>query len=104
MIDWEAYFEALKIPFVLLACTIVFTALFCIFLNWGTAQKEKEHIHKKEEIKQSLMPNWSLRNAMIINRETCNYTSGDVRLGMGLYRTPEESDKYIEDSLKQSLP
>ena len=50
------------------------------------------------------MPNWSLENAMKVNRETCNYTPGDVRLGMGLYRAPEESEKYIEDSLKKPLP
>lgn len=32
------------------------------------------------------------------------HTSGDVRLGMGLCRTPEETDKYIEESLKRPLP
>lgn len=104
MINWEAYFEALRIPLIMIACVIVGTVILCLFLNWATSEEEKEHARKREEIKKSLMPNWSLRNAMIINRETCNYTPGDVRLGMGLYRTPEESEKYIEESLKRPLP
>lgn len=29
---------------------------------------------------------------------------GNTRLSMGLYRTPAEADKYIEESLKRPLP
>jgi len=29
---------------------------------------------------------------------------GDYRLSMGLYRTPEETEKYIQKSLKRKLP
>ena len=32
------------------------------------------------------------------------YTPGDVRLGMGLYRTPTEQEKYRQKSLKRKLP
>ena len=104
MRNWEACFEALRIPLILLGCVIVGMVILCLFLNWSTSEEDKEHARKRKEIEKSLIPNWSLRNAMIINRETGNYTPCDVRLGMVLYRTPEESDKYIEDSLKRPLP
>lgn len=32
------------------------------------------------------------------------YVRGNVRLSMGLYRTPEEADRYIEEALKRPLP
>jgi len=32
------------------------------------------------------------------------YTPGNVRLGMGLYRTPGEQEKYLRKSLKRKLP
>ena len=32
------------------------------------------------------------------------YTAGNVRLGMGLYRTSKEQEKYIKKSLKKKLP
>ena len=32
------------------------------------------------------------------------YVRGDYRLSNGLYRTPEESEKYIQKSLKRKLP
>ena len=36
--------------------------------------------------------------------ETNNNISGNVRLSKGLYRTIEEQEKYIEDSLERELP
>ena len=38
------------------------------------------------------------------NQEAYRYVRGNVRLSKGLYRTPEEADKYIEESLKRPLP
>lgn len=32
------------------------------------------------------------------------YTSGNVRLGAGLYRSVEEQQQYIKKSLKRKLP
>ena len=32
------------------------------------------------------------------------YVRGNARLSMGLYRTPEEADRYIEEALKRPLP
>ena len=49
------------------------------------------------------MPNWSLENAMKINRETCNYDPENMRLIKGLYSTPEEAEKHIEESLIKPL-
>lgn len=31
-------------------------------------------------------------------------TPGNIRLSMGLYRTPEETEKYIQKSLRRKLP
>jgi hypothetical protein len=50
------------------------------------------------------MPNWSLENAKKVNRETSYYDPDNIRLIKGLYRTPEEADKYIEESLERPLP
>lgn len=36
--------------------------------------------------------------------EQKKFTSGDVRLSMGLYRTPEEAEEYKTKSLKRKLP
>lgn len=92
----------MRLVLTLIAATVVLTTILCLWLNSGN--KDNKNIEKQKENKKSIMPNWSLENAMKVNRETCNCTSGDVRLGMGLYRTPEESDKYIEESLKRPLP
>ena len=32
------------------------------------------------------------------------YTPGNVRLGLGLYRTKEQQEQYIQKSLKRKLP
>ena len=32
------------------------------------------------------------------------YTPGNVRLGLGLYRTNTEQQKYLQKSLKRKLP
>ena len=37
-------------------------------------------------------------------RHPQRYVRGNARLSMGLYRTPEEADRYIEESLKRHLP
>ena len=40
-----------------------------------------------------------------INKKIKFYpTPGNIRLSMGLYRTPKETEKYIQKSLKRKLP
>ena len=70
----------------MIQCTIVTTVILCLFISWTTSQKKK-HALKKE-----------------VNQAPCNYVRGDIRLSKGMYRTPEEADKYIEASLKRPLP
>jgi hypothetical protein len=45
-----------------------------------------------------------IRGAQHMRKDNFTLTSGDVRLGMGLCRTPEKTDKYIDESLKRPLP
>ena len=42
--------------------------------------------------------------AKIGGKHPIKYVRGNARLSMGLYRTPEEADRYIEESLKRPLP
>ena len=37
-------------------------------------------------------------------RHPKQYVRGNARLSMGLYRTPEEANRYIKESLKRPLP
>lgn len=38
------------------------------------------------------------------NRKMQIYIPGNIRLSMGLYRTPSETERYIQKSLKRKLP
>ena len=104
IINLEACRETLLIIFKMFISAVVVSSVLALLCNWANAKLEKEHARRREEIQNSLMPNWSLKNAMKINRETCNYVHGDVRLSKGMYRTPEETEKYIEESLIRPLP
>ena len=92
------------IIFIILGATILVAAAVSLLCNWATAKEDKEHTRKREEIEKSIMPNWSLENAKKVNRETSIYNPDNIRLIKGLYRTPEEADKYIEESLKRPSP
>ena len=100
----EEIFVTFKILFILFACAFGFVVIISLLANYGLYLEKKEKEMRIEEIKNNIMPNWSLENAMKINRETCNYIRGDMRLSKGIYRTPEEADEYIEESLKRPLP
>ena len=102
-INWEAATETYRMIFITIAFTIVISAILSILCNWATSEVEKERARKRKEIQKSIMPNWSLENAMKINRETCNYNPENVRLIKGLYHTQEEADEYIEESLIRPL-
>lgn len=104
MINWEAYNETLRMIFIMFASAFVVSCILGLLCNWATSEVEKEHARKREELQNSIMPNWSLENAMKINRETCNYVCDDVRLSKGMYRTSEEAENYVEESLKRPLP
>lgn len=92
------------IIFIILGATIFIAVVISLLCNWATTEEDKEHSRKRKEIEESIMPNWSLENAKKVNRETCYYDPDNIRLIKGLYRTPEEADKYIEESLKKPLP
>ena len=87
MINFDNPFYALNVALILFACAFIFAVIVCIYMNRQNASMEKEN-----------------RNNKIVGREACKFTSGDMRLGMGLYRTPEESNHYIKESLKRPLP
>ena len=92
------------IIFIMIGATILVAAAVSLLCNWATSIEDKEHARKREEIAKSIMPNWSLENAKKINRETSYYDPDNIRLIKGLYRTPEEADKYIKESLERPLP
>lgn len=102
-INWEALTETYRMIFITIVAAIVISAILSILCNWATSEVEKERARKREEIQKSIMPNWSLENAMKINRETCNYDPENMRLIKGLYSTPEEAEKHIEESLIKPL-
>lgn len=102
-INWEALTETYRMILITIAATIVISAILSILCNWATSEVEKERTRKREEIQKSIMPNWSLENAMKINRETCNYDPENMQLIKGLYSTPEEADEYIEKSIEKPL-
>lgn len=83
----------MKLALSLIAGTVIVAVIFCLWLNWATEQEEKEHKKKQQEIIKTLMPNWSLRNAMIINRETC-ICPENIRFTNGImHRIPDENDR-----------
>ncbi len=45
--------------------------------------------------------NFVARSSKVVTPE---FTSGDVRLGMGLVRDSEEQEEYVQKSLKKTLP
>lgn len=83
----------MKLALSLIGVTVIVSVVFCLWLNRATEQEEKEHEKKQQEIIKTLMPNWSLRNAMIINRETC-VCPDNIRFTNGImYRKPDETDQ-----------
>ncbi len=92
------------ISFIMIGATILIAVVISLLCNWATAEEDKEHARKRKEIEESILPNWSLENAKKVNRETAYYDPDNIRLIKGLYRTPEEADKYIEESLEKTLP
>ena len=95
-INLEALSETYRMIFITIVAAIVISAILSILCNWATSKVEKEHLRKREEIQKSIMPNWSLENAMKINRETCNYDPENMQLIKGLYSTPEEAENILK--------
>ncbi|WP_299235799.1 hypothetical protein [uncultured Bacteroides sp.] len=83
----------MKLALSLIAGTAIVAVIFCLWLNWATEQEEQEHEKKQQEIIKTLMPNWSLRNAMIINRETCVCPENIKFINGIMHRTPDENDR-----------
>ena len=79
----------MKLVLSLIAGTVVVAVTFCLWLNCANKDEEKKH----QEISKTLMSNWSLRNAMIINRETC-VCPDNIRFTNGImHRIPDETDR-----------
>lgn len=95
-INWEALSETYRMIFITIVAAIVISAILSILCNWATSEVEKECERKREENQKSIMPNWSLENAMKINRETCNYDPENMQLIKGLYSTPEEAENILK--------
>lgn len=82
----------MKLALYLIAGTVIAAVIFCLWLNCANKEEEKEH-EKNQEINKTLMSNWSLRNAMIINRETC-VCPDNIRFTNGImHRIPDETDR-----------
>lgn len=82
----------MKLALYLIAGAVIASVIFCLWLNSANEPKEKEHEKKNQEISKTLMSNWSLRNAMIINRETC-VCPDNIRFTNGImHRISDEND------------
>ena len=64
---------------------------------------EREEKHKRDEVSAWIHArNYVARSSEV--QTTKEFTSGDVRLGMGLVRDSEEQEEYVQKSLKKTLP
>lgn len=76
--------------FKLLLGTVFGTTLLCIFVNWSSSLADKDRKEKQEKIANKILKNYSIRNAMLINRETINRNN---------YVRPEDKS-FFEDMIK----
>lgn len=83
----------MKLALSLIAGTVIAAVILCLWLNWETEQEEKEHEKDNKRLSKPLMPNWSLRNAMIINRETCVCPENIKFINGIMHRIPDENDR-----------
>ena len=72
--------------------TVITSATLVIFLNIGSNLEDKEKKKKQKEISNALLKNYSINNAMLINRETINRNN--------YVRPPEKS--IFEDIIKET--
>ena len=64
-----------------------------------------EHMKKAQiKLKRCTFCPYQKFRAKIGGTHPKKYVRGNARLSMGLYRTPEEADRYIEEALKRPLP
>lgn len=78
--------------FKLILGTVITSATLAIFLNIGSDLENKEKKKKQQEISNSLLKDYSINNAMLINRETINRNN--------YVRSPEKS--FFEDMIKET--
>ena len=63
---------------------------------------ERNEKHKRDETSAWMHArNYVARSSKVPTQE---FTSGDVRLGMGLVRDEKEQEEYVQKSLKRRLP
>lgn len=72
---------------------ILGTTIFCILINWGASLVDKERKAEREKISSGLLKDWSLENAMKVNRETIN-RNNYVRA---------EGKSFFEDIIKETI-
>lgn len=72
--------------------TTITSATLAIFANIGANLADKEKKKKQQEISNSLLKDYSINNAMLINRETINRNN--------YVRPPEKS--FFEDMIKET--
>lgn len=78
--------------FKLILGTVITSATLVIFLNIGSDIENKEKKKKQKEISNALLKDYSINNAMLINRETINRNN--------YVRPPEKS--FFEDMIKKT--